>query len=209
MQDVIVALFALGIGVLFCFYGYNVMRILFPLWGLVAGYWFGARMVELITGDGIMSTALGIAVGIICGLVAAVLAYLYYAVSIILFMGVVGYWIGTGLLKLIGIDHGVVSSLIGLALAVVLIIASIFVNMPKYVLLLLTAFAGAALMIAAVLLVARVINLETLQDGAVTAVASQSWIWKLLWVGIGVFGLLTQSVNTHQQELTWAAEWEK
>lgn len=208
MQDIIVALFALGIGVLFCFYGYKVMRILFPLWGLVAGYWFGARMVELITGNGIMSTALGIAVGIVCGLVAAVLAYLYYAVSIVLFMGVIGYWLGVGLLKLIGVDHGLFSTLVGLALGAVLVIGSIFVNMPKYVLLVLTAFAGAALMVAAVLLVSRVINLETLQDGAVTAVAKQTLVWKLVWLGVGIMGLLSQVTNTHEQELAWASEWE-
>lgn len=208
MQDVVVALFALGIGLLFCFYGYNLMRILFPLWGLVAGYWFGARMVQLITGDGVFSTALGIAVGVVCGLVAAVLAYLYYAVAIVLFMGVVGYWLGVGLLKLIGINQGVLSTLVGLALGAVLILGSIFVNMPKVVLLVLTAFAGAALMVAAVLLVARVIDLPTLQDGAVNAVASQSWVWKVLWAGIGLVGLLTQVTSTHQQELAWASEWE-
>lgn len=208
MHDVIVALFALGIGVLFCFYGFKVMRILFPLWGLVAGYWFGAELVHLITGDGFLSTALGIGVGIVCGLVAAVLAYLYYAVSLILFMGVVGYWLGAGFINLIGIDSNVLEVLVGLALAIVLVLGSIFVNMPKYVLLVLTAFAGAALMVAAVLLVGRVIDLTTLQDGAVRAIADQSWVWQLLWVGIGVTGLLTQASNTHKQELAWAEEWE-
>jgi hypothetical protein len=208
MQEVIIAIFALGIGLLFCFYGYKAMRILFPLWGLVAGFWAGAELVHAITGDGFLSTALGIMVGIILGLVFAVLAYLYYAVAVVIFLGFAGFWIGAGFIKLLGLNGNVLSTLVGISLGIVFATIGVIGNAPKYFLLLITAFAGAALMVSAVLLVANIIDPSTLSNGAVTAVANQSWIWKIFWVGLGLVGYINQLASTEAEELAWAAEWE-
>lgn len=209
MHEIIVGLFAIGIGAIFAFYGYKAMRILFPLWGLVAGYWFGARMVESFTNDSFFATALGIAVGVVCGLVAAVLAYLYYAVAVVVFMGIFGYWLGSGLLIWVGVDPGFLTFITGFALAIVLVLAGIFLDVPKYFLLFLTAFAGAALMISGLLVMGNAAELVVLKEGVVAVMESQNWIWQVLWVVVGITGLAVQLSNSANEELDWNNEWKE
>jgi len=208
MQEIVVALFAIGIGVLFNFYGYKAMRFLFPLWGLVAGYWAGARLVEAITGNGFFSTALSIAVGIAFGLVFAVLAYLFYAVAVLIFMGTLGYWIGAGLLIWVGLTPGIVTALAGIALGAVFVVAGLMADTPKYFLLFLTAFAGAALIVSGLLLMGNIVELPALKDGVVRVVGDQSWFWQVLWIGLGVIGFVAQINSSASEELQWMNEWE-
>ncbi len=203
MQEIVVGLFALGVGAVFTFYGYKAMRILFPLWGLVAGYWFGARMVESFTNDTFFATALGIAVGVICGLVAAVLAYLYYAVAIIVFMGVLGYWLGSGLLIWAGVNPGFLTFIVGFALGIVLVMAGLFLDAPKFFLLFLTAVGGAALMVSGLLVMGNVVEITVLKEGVVAVMDSQGWIWQVLWIGLGIVGLAVQYTNSANEDLQW------
>lgn len=207
MHEVVVALFALGIGALFCFYGYKAMRFLLPLWGLVAGYWLGAELVHLITNDSLFGTTLGIVVGLVFGLIGALLAYLYYAVAIILFLGFVGYWLGSGLFIALGVDPGFLTAAVGVALGLVLVVAGIMGNAPKFFLLFFTAFAGAALMAVSILLLANVVNLPDLENGIIATVTNQSWLWQLIWLGAGAFGFWTQLASAEEEELRWSKEW--
>ncbi len=208
MQEVIVALFALGIGFLFSFYGYKAMRLLLPLWGLVAGYWLGAELVNVITGDGFFGTALSIAVGVVFALVGAVLAYLFYAAAIVIFMGMIGYWLGAGLLIAVGVDPGFLTVLVGIIVGLALAGFSLRVRAPKYFLLFFTALAGAALMVCGLLLLGNVVDLPTLKEGPINLVTEQSWIWQLLWLGVAAVGLTTQLVNSEKEEVLWLKEWE-
>jgi hypothetical protein len=208
MQEIIVALFALGIGILFSFYGYKAMRLLLPLWGLVAGYWLGAELVNAITGDGFFGTALSIAVGVAFALVGAALAYLFYAAAIVIFMGMIGYWLGAGLLIAAGVDPGFITALVGVATGVVLAGFSLRVRAPKYFLLFFTALAGAALMVSGLLLLGNVVDLAAFKQGPVNLVTEQTWIWQVLWLGVAAVGLTTQLVNSENEEALWLNEWE-
>ena len=207
MKELIVALFAAGVGALFCFYGYKAMRVLFPLWGFVAGFWAGGELVASITNKGFLSTALGIMMGLVLGIVFAVLAYLYYAVAVIIFMGFVGYWLGSGLMKLIGFKGGVIATVVGLVLAVVFVVGSMMANVPGYLLLLLTALIGGALIVSSVLVVGNVADLSQLNHGAVELVSQQSWVWKTMWFGLSLFGYLTQLSQVESEQLAWEKEW--
>lgn len=208
MQEFIVALFALGIGFLFTFYGYKAMRLLLPLWGLVAGYWIGAELVNAITGHGFFETTLSIAVGVVFALVGAALAYLFYAAAIVIFMGMLGYWLGAGLLIAVGVDPGFLTAVVGIFVGLALAGFSLRVRAPKYFLLFFTALAGAALMVCGLLLLGNVVDLSTLKQGPINLVTEQTWIWQLLWLGVAAVGLTTQLVNSEKEEILWLKEWE-
>ncbi len=207
MHEVVVALFALGIGILFSFYGFKAMRLLLPLWGLVAGYWLGAELVHAITGDGFFGTTLSIVTGVVFGLVGAVLSYLFYAVAITVFMGMIGYWLGAGLLIAVGVDPGFLTALVGILSAVLLAGFSLLMRAPKYFLLFFTALAGSALMVSSLLLLGGAVDLPALKDGPINVVAEQSWIWQILWLGVAAIGLSTQMIDSEKEETAWINEW--
>lgn len=207
MYEIVVAVFAMCIGAVFCFWGYKAMRVLFPLWGLIAGYWLGAELIHAITGDGFFSTTLAVVVGVCFALLGAILAYFYYAVSIIMFMGMVGFWLGAGFITLFGFNPGVISTLVGLALAVIFIIAAFVGNAPKVFLLFLTAFGGAALVVAGALVLINLASLKELQDGAFAVAFDNGWFWQLVVLGLGFFGYAAQLVSSHDEEVQWAQEW--
>jgi len=209
MHEIIVALFALGVGFLFSFYGYKAMRLLLPLWGLVAGYWLGAELVHAITGDGFFGTTLSIVTGIAFGLAGAILSYLFYVIAITVFMGMLGYWMGAGLLIAIGLDPGFLTALVGIVVGLALAGFSLRVRAPKYFLLFFTALAGAALMVSGLLLLGNVVDLSLLQNGPINLVTEQSWLWQLLWLGVAAFGFSTQLINSEIEEIVWSKEWEK
>lgn len=207
MQEVLISIFAIGVGALFCFAGYAMMRLLFPLWGLIAGYWLGAQLIYSVTDDGFLSTTLAVVTGIIFGVVGALLAYAYFSAAILLFMGIVGFWLGAGLFNLLGFDLGVVSALVGLALAITFVLAGLMYNAPKYYLLVITAFAGAALAISGVLVLINSVDIFALRDGAFNVVAESNLFWQLVWVAVGLAGFGSQVTASREAELNWEKEW--
>lgn len=209
MTEIVLAIFAIAVGVLFCFRGYFAMRLLFPLWGLVAGYWLGAELVHLITNDGFFGTTLSIVVGICFAILGALLAYAYFAVSVLLFMGLVGFWLGAGFVQLFGGDPGIISSLVGITLAAVFMFVGLIGSAPKVYLLFLTSFAGAGLTIAGTLLLINVVSLAEFEDGAFAVVGDQSLFWRLVALGLALAGLISQIVATQTLELQLAQEWKK
>ncbi|MGC4066820.1 MAG: hypothetical protein QM784_19725 [Polyangiaceae bacterium] len=87
MSDVVLGLLAIIVGALFCFQGYLALRLIIPIWGALAGFSVGAGFVAEITGDGFLSTGVSWIVGIAVALLFAVVAYLYYAVSVVVAYG--------------------------------------------------------------------------------------------------------------------------
>jgi hypothetical protein len=207
MTELVLAIFATAIGALFCFRGYFAMRILFPLWGLVAGYWAGAELVHLITDEGFFGTTLSIVVGICFALLGAILAYLYYSVAVLIFMGMVGFWLGAGFIQLFSGDPGIISSTVGIALGALFVFAGLVGNAPKMFLLILTSFAGSGLAVAGTLLLINVVSLQEFEDGPFAVVGDQGLFWRLVALGLAVAGLLSQTVAAQSAELQWAQEW--
>lgn len=209
MTEIAVGIFAILVGALFCFSGYKVMRILFPLWGLVAGYWAGAALVAAITGDGFLGTTMGIVVGVVFALIGALCAYLYYGISVLIFMGATGFWLGAGIITLLGFEPGIISSIVGISFGIAFVLAGLVINAPKTFLLFITAFAGAALSVAGALVLINVASLESLQDGAFAVISDHGIFWKLVVLGLGTTGLSSQLVGSSKEELQWQAEWKK
>ncbi|HRA36003.1 MAG TPA: DUF4203 domain-containing protein, partial [Acidimicrobiales bacterium] len=87
MEDIVIGLIALIAGSVFCFSGYRAFRLIIPLWGAFTGFAVGAGAISAITGDALLAKPVGWIVGLVVGVVFALLAYLYYEVAVILTMG--------------------------------------------------------------------------------------------------------------------------
>ena len=84
MVDVVMGVLALLIGLLLCFRGRGAMRVLLALWGAFVGFGLGASLVAGLTEHGYLATAAGWLAAIVLAIVFAVLAYLFFAVAVVL-----------------------------------------------------------------------------------------------------------------------------
>ena len=85
MSNVAVAVVTTLIGLVACFYGYPLVRVLFALVGLVIGYQLGVQLVPADQG------MLAIIIGVVVGLVCAVLAYPLWGIGVMISGMVLGY----------------------------------------------------------------------------------------------------------------------
>src|SRR6478609_9638855 len=115
MADIMLGLFAILAGGFMLFAGQLVLRFVLPIWGFFAGFAFGAGLFAELADERFLGTVLGWVAGIVCALIFAVLAYLYFAVAVILAMAAFGFAIGSGVVVAIA---GAVSVVAGLMLMV-------------------------------------------------------------------------------------------
>jgi hypothetical protein len=195
MLSVIFAgLLAILIGAAFCFLGYRLFLVLLPILGFFAGFWLGAEAMSLLFGTGFLASTTGIVVGIIFGLILAVLSYFFYYAGVIIIAAIIGYALGSGLMMAIGFDAGLISALVGIVVAVVVAGAAILFNLQKYVIIILTSLAGANAILLGVLLFLGRVSLDsiTISRDTIQPVMQDSWFWALAWVVIAAFGIYIQ-----------------
>jgi len=177
MKDVIFGLLATLIGLLLCFWGYRLARIILPIWGLFAGFTIGASTASDALGKHFIGTSMGFIVGLIIGLIFAIFAYFFYSLAIVLAGASIGYWIGTSFLAFLGLHWGFVSAIVGIIIGGIFAIIAISINAPKYFLMLITAIGGSVAVVGGLLLVFKKIPLNSFNYSATSTVIVTSWWW--------------------------------
>src|SRR5918993_2853284 len=103
MADIVLGIFAIIAGGVMLFAGRYFLRILLPIWGFFAGFAFGAGLFAGLADERFLGSVLGWISGLVCALVFALLAYLYYAVAGGPAIGGLGFAIGSGVVSALGI----------------------------------------------------------------------------------------------------------
>jgi hypothetical protein len=202
-----IALISLAIGLVACFFGYRLFRAVLPIFGFVLGAIVGAQAVNLIFGDGFLSTVLSIITAVVVGIVFGLLAYFFWALGIILAVGGMGFAIGNALLPAFGIDNlEFVSWVIGLLVALGFAAAALVLRLPRAIVVAVTALWGSGSTLAGVLLLLNQIEQDQLGYGAVDAVVSQSLIWLLAFLALAVVGAVFQAMTTSEIDTIWMDE---
>ena len=146
-------------------------------------------------------------VGIAVGLLFAVLAYAYYEVSVVLAMAATGFVLGATLMVALNVTWTwvviVVGVLAGLALAVLAILA----DLPMILLVVLTAMAGAATLVAGCMLVAGSLNTADVGSTRVIQQIQQSPGWWILYVVVAAAGVVLQIRTTASIRRSLRAQW--
>ena len=131
-MQLVIAILAVVLGALFAFGGWRFFLILLPFWGFFVGFNLGTEGVRALIGDGTFATLTSWAIGLILALVFAIFSYLYYYAAIAVLAGTVGFLLGSALWGLIGSDDGLIAFILGIALGAVFAIATLMLNVPKY-----------------------------------------------------------------------------
>lgn len=210
MEDVLVGLLALATGALFCFRGYFAMRLVIPLWGVLAGFVFGAGLVANLGDEGFLADVTGWLVGLGFALLFGALAYLYYEVSVVLAMAGIGFALGTGLMVALGVSWSWLVILVGLAAATGLALFAIVTDVPMILLVVLSATAGAVAMIAGAMLLTGVVDVDAFDAATTTERIEDDWWWYVAYVTAAIAGVIIQVRDLAELRAglraTWAAD---
>ncbi len=201
MELLCMTLIALMIGMTVCFNGYRWFLIILPIAGFVFGFGLGAQTLQALFGVGFLATASSWVVGFFVGLLFAVLSYLYYVAGVALVTGSWGYGLGVGLMGLIGLGGGFISWLVGIVVGVVVAFVALGLNIQKWVIIAVTSFGGAGILVGSLLFALGKVNVADLGAGAVRQAIGDSFLWLVLYVVLGILGLAAQAVTTSGFEL--------
>jgi len=190
--DIVLGILGVVIGLALVFAGLQVFFLTLPLLGFVAGFFAGAIFITEVFGDGFLSTTLGIVVGFFVGLAFALISYLWWYVGALLGAGALGSLAGSGLAELFGIDTDWVVFTFAASGAVLFVLGALVLNLPVYLVIVSTAFAGATVLLAGILLLFNQIDHEELGRGTAVALIGDSFWWSLVWMVVAVVGVLAQ-----------------
>jgi hypothetical protein len=191
-MDIFWGLVAILVGAAFCFRGYLMMRLIIPIWGALAGFTLGAGLIA--TGDdGFLKTGLAWIVGFAFAIVFGLLAYFYYEFSVLLTMASIGFVLGVALMSAIGVTWTWLLVLAGILVGVLLAGLAILGELPMILLTIISAMAGAALILGGVSLLSGAVDLDQLGDDATITdtINSGPW-WFIVFGGLTVLGIIFQ-----------------
>ncbi len=192
----VIAIIALVVGAAFCFGGFRFFLLLLPLWGFVVGFSIGTDAVTTLFGDGAFATATSWVVGLVVALVFAIASYLYYYLAIALMGGMVGYTLGASAWGLIGNEYGAIAFVIGIVVGAIVAIVVLALNVPKYLVIVLTALGGSATILAGWFVLIGTIPTDSIHWTEVGAKITDSWFYLIVWAVIAAAGMLAQLRST-------------
>lgn len=185
------AVLAIVAGLVFCFRGYLAMRTVIAIWGAFVGFSLGAGVAAAVAGEPILTGFVGWASAIAGALLVGWLAYAFYAVAVILAMGSVGFGLGSALAGLFDAPEWLQITLALLG-AAVLVAVGLATNMPRILLVLVTASGGASAIIAGVLMLTGLIPPAGVADGELARILGENWWLNVGYVVLLVAGIVTQ-----------------
>ena len=207
MADFVLGVLAIIAGLLLCFGGRYVLRLVIPIWGFFVGFGFGAGLVAGFSEDHFLGTVFGWVLGLIFGLVFAVLAYLYYAVAVILVMMSVGFALGSGLIVALGIDWNWVAVLVGLLVGAALGIGSILANVPMLLLTVISAIGGALATVTGLMLVFGAMDTPDFDTKSFADRVDDNWWWYVLFIFFAIAGITLQTMDAAMMRRSVRGGW--
>jgi hypothetical protein len=197
-QSILLSFFAFGIGIVLLLWGYRAFLAMLPIFGFFAGLWLGAQTVALLFGTGFFATVSGLVAGFVLGLLFALLSYLFYGAGVVAIAAIIGYALGAGLMQAFNLTAWWIVIPVGILAAALVVVLTLGFNLQKYVVIALTAIAGAnALVLAALTLIGRVSPEDIQRAGdAIQPVLQDGWFWATAWIVIAIVGVAYQVVTT-------------
>jgi hypothetical protein len=208
MNDVVLALLAIGIGALFCFRGYLTMRIVIPIWGAFTGFALGAGLVAGATGDGLLANFGAWAAGMGLALVFGLLAYAYYEISIVIGMAAVGFALGSTLMVGLDVEWTWLIVLVGVLVATLLAVVAVVGSLPMLLLTVLSALAGSSAMVGGIMLLTGAFDGDDLTRAGVVDRIDESPAWWLLYFVLAIVGVASQMRTLESMQATLREQWE-
>lgn len=207
MEDLLIGAIAVVVGGALCFRGYAALRIVITVWGTFVGFFLGAGAVAVLSGEGLLASALAWGVGLAVAALFGLLAYAYYAISVLIGMSAIGFTLGTTAMVALGVSWSWVIIAVGIAGGALLATLAIAGDLPKLILALLGALAGSSIAIGGVLLIIGRLERGDLAATETTASLDLWWGWTVAYLVLAVAGLASQLQDVSARRGTLRETW--
>ena len=191
---------ALFFGTMLVFGGYRFFLFLLPIFGFFFGFGLGAQTVQVLFGDGFLSTITSWLVGFGFALVFAVLSYAFYFVAVGLIGAALGYALGVGIMEAIGFNFGFLVWLIGIIAAMAVGAATLIFNVQKYVIIVATSLLGAGVIVGTFLYLFGGQSAQLSQNLVRTGLQN-SPLWTIVFIVLAILGIVLQYQSTKSFEV--------
>jgi hypothetical protein len=205
-MDIVIGLVGIVVGLAITMAGLQYFYLLLPIWGFIAGFITGAAGVTALFGDGFLATGLGLIVGLVVGVLFALISYLYWYFTVVIVAAYAGGILGASLFASIGIDSSWVLFIIAIGFGMLFALAVLIFDYPIYLVIVNTAMAGSAIVIGGVLLVFDKFDRDDIGTGALWERINDHWYLWLIWVAgaaIGIGAQLAMRAATQLPEGRW------
>lgn len=190
--DILIGILIGVVGLSLAFSGLRVFFAMLPLIGMVAGFFAGATLITNWLGDGFLATMTGWLVGLVFGVLFALVSYLWWYAGALLAAGASGALLLSGIFSMFGMNNGILLTSIAIAGAIIFIVVALVLNLPIYVVLVNTAVVGAHMVVGGLLLILNRVDVEDFDWGVARAIVHDSWFWWLIMVAVAAAGIVAQ-----------------
>lgn len=200
-MSILIGIIAIIVGAIYTFLGYNLFRILLPIWGLFAGAAIGWTGTTQAFGTGFVATIIAIIIAILIALIFAALSWFFYSLAIVILGASLGYSLSIAILNSLGIDFVITNVMVGIVGAIILGTLAYAYNIRKYIVVLLTATAGASLIVVGLLVLLGRVEVAELQHAQIlNPIIKERFLWWSVWAVLAILGII-------QQALTRGRDW--
>jgi len=193
LESIVIGLLAIGIGLAWAFYGLKLFTILLPLWAFFFGLIAGAQWGQDVFGQsGIFTTVLSWGIGLVFGVVLAAISFFWYYAAIVILGGAVGYALGIGFFEWLGLGTGFIAIVIALIVGAIFAVGTFVLGVPVVLVMVFSAFSGAAAVVNGVLIFLGQIKLDTLDTGIFGSLLTNGVVGIVAFLVLGAVALYWQ-----------------
>jgi hypothetical protein len=198
IEGIIIGLLAIVIGAAWATYGLKLFTILLPIWAFFFGLIAGGQWAAQVFGEGLFSTVLSWGIGIVIGLVLAAISYFWYYAAIVILGGAVGYSLGVGFFEFLGFGTGFIALVVGLVLGAVFAIGTFLLGVPVLLVMIFSAFSGAAAVVNGVLILFGQIPVRAVDVGIFGSLLHHGIVGTIAFIVLGAAALMYQMRDVGQ-----------
>jgi len=193
LESIVIGLLAIGIGLAWAFYGLKLFTILLPLWAFFFGLVAGAQWGQDVFGqNGIFTTVLSWGIGLVFGVVLAAISFFWYYAAIVILGGAVGYALGIGFFEWLNLGTGFIAIVIALIVGAIFAVGTFVLGVPVVLVMVFSAFSGAAAVVNGVLILLGQIKLDTLDTGIFGSLLTNGVVGIVAFLVLGAVALYWQ-----------------
>ncbi len=181
-------------GLTLAFAGYKLFRVLLPIWGFFFGLWFGAQSIQVLFNEGFLTTITSWVVGLLVGVLFAVLAFPFYLFGVAILASSLGYFVTVGLLLWLGMSWGWLLWLIAIMVAIAVAAVTLILNLQKWVIIIASSVLGAGLVVGVITALFRPASL--LLENPVRVMLDTSPLLLILFLVMVILGIIVQARTT-------------
>lgn len=194
-KEIILAIFSILFGACLCFWGYRLFMVMLPIWSFFGGLWLGAKGVNILLGEGFLATATGLTTGLVLGILLAIFSWQFYDLGVAWLGAIIGAWVGSNIMEALGFGNtDSLTILVAAGCAIALGILTYIRHWQQFLVMIVSAIAGANAIVVGFLLMNGRVSIEGLRGAgsAIRPILGDSFLWLVVWFGLAIAGIIFQ-----------------